>query len=161
MKLFGKRFFLPKYGGGYQVIGLVEVVWKVYATVLNFSLNRSVILYDVLHGFRLGRGIGTETLEAKLAQDLAGLAHEPLLQVFLDVCKVYKSLNRGLCTEILWYYGMGLNMDPIPSHHWDNQQFVQKAGRFLGKEFGKGIGVMQGNPKYPMLFNIMMYAGER
>ena len=139
----------------------MEVVWKVYVTVLNFSLNQSVILYDVLHGFRLGRGIGTETLEAKLAQDLAGLAHEPLLQVFLDVCKVYKSMNRGLCTEILWYYGMGLNMDPIPSHHWDNQQFVQKAGRFLGKEFGKGIGFMQGDPKYPMLFNIMMDAGER
>ena len=56
----------------------MELVWKVCAAVLNYRLKRSVILHDVLHGFREGRGTGTATLEAKLAQQLAGLAHEPL-----------------------------------------------------------------------------------
>ena len=36
--------------------------------------------------------MGTATLEAKLDQYLAGLAHELLFQVFLDVYKSYDSL---------------------------------------------------------------------
>ena len=34
-------------------------------------------------------GTGTATLEAKLTQQLAGIANEPLFQVFLDVHKAY------------------------------------------------------------------------
>ena len=35
-----------------------------------------------------------ETLEAKLAQHLDGLAHDLLFQVFLNVHKAYDSLER-------------------------------------------------------------------
>ena len=35
------------------------------------------------------------TLEAKLAQKLAGISNYPLFQVFLDVRKAYDSLDRG------------------------------------------------------------------
>ena len=47
--------------GEYWGIGLVEVVWKVCATVVNFRLKMSVMLHDTLHGFRSGRGTGTST----------------------------------------------------------------------------------------------------
>ena len=100
--------FTPKMeGGGYWGIGIVEVVWKVYATVVNFGLKRSVTLHDALHGFRAGRGMGAATLEANLVQKLSGIAHEPLFQVFLDVQKAYDSLGRGWCMGILQGYGMG------------------------------------------------------
>ena len=48
-----------------------------------------------------GRGIGTATLEAKLAQHLAVLAHEPLFQVLLEIPKAYDSLDRGRCLEVV------------------------------------------------------------
>ena len=67
----------------------------------------SVTRYDSLHGFRAGRGTGTSTLEANLAQQLAGIVHEALFQVFLDVWKVYDSLGRGWCMDIMWGCGMG------------------------------------------------------
>ena len=35
-----------------------------------------------------------EKLESKLAQQLSGIAHSPLFQVFLDVRKAYDSLDR-------------------------------------------------------------------
>ena len=98
----------------------MEVVWKVCAAVVNFRLKRSVILHDALHGFRSGRDMGTATLEAKMAQHLVGLAHEPLFQVFLDIRKAYNSLYRGQCMGILWRYGMVQNMACLISHHWDN-----------------------------------------
>ena len=54
-------------------------------------------LHDALHGFRAGWGMGMGSLEANLAQQFVEIAHEPLFQVFLDVCKAYDSLDRGRC----------------------------------------------------------------
>ena len=74
---------------------------EVYATVVNFRINSSVTLHNALDWSMSGKGTGMTTLEAKLVQQLAGLAHEPLFQVFLDVRKAYDSLDRGRCMEIL------------------------------------------------------------
>ena len=70
---------LPKGRGEYRGIDLVEVVWKVCATVVNYRLKRTVTLHGVLHGLRAGRGTRTATLEANMEHQLAGLTHEPLL----------------------------------------------------------------------------------
>ena len=59
---------IPKWKGGYRVVGLVEVMCKVCSVVVNCNLNRSVVLHDALHGFREGRGTRTAILEAKLDQ---------------------------------------------------------------------------------------------
>ena len=73
--------FLLKGRGGYQGIGLVEVVWKVCTAVMNFHLKRIMMLHNALNGFRAVRGTGTATLESKLEQQLVGIPHEPLFQV--------------------------------------------------------------------------------
>ena len=117
--------------------------------VVNCRLHQRVTLHDVLHGFRAGRGIGTATLEEKLAHQLEGIAHEPLFQVFLDVREVYDSLDRARCMEILRGYGMGQNTVHLIACHWDSLIFSPKARRFLGMVFGTGRGVTQGNPGTP------------
>ena len=48
-----------------------------------------------------------ENLEANLAQQLVGIAHEPLFWVFFYVRKSYDSLDRGRCMEIIRGYRMG------------------------------------------------------
>ena len=131
--------FLPKGRGGYQGIGLVDVLWKVCVMVVNFRINSTVTLHDALRGLSSGRGTGTATLEEKLAQQLAGIAHEPLFQVFLDVRKAYDYPDRGRCMDILWGYGMGQKMARLIAHHWDNLVFILKVKRFLGTPFGTGI----------------------
>ena len=92
-----KMALVLKGEGDYRDIGLLEVLWKVYAVVINCRLKRSVVIHNSLHGFRTGRGTGTATLEANLDQKLAGLAHEPLFQVFLYVQKAYEFLYRERC----------------------------------------------------------------
>ena len=63
----------PEGKGDYRGIGLVEVMWKVVAVILNRRLTSSITFHDVLHGFRAGRGTGNATLEAKLLQQLAAM----------------------------------------------------------------------------------------
>ena len=87
-------FLLLKGKESYRGIGIVEVLCKVCSVVVNFSLKKSVVLYGALRGFREVRGAGAATSEAKLAQKLAILAHDPLFQVFLYVYKAYDSLDR-------------------------------------------------------------------
>ena len=38
--------------GEYQYIWIVEVAWKVCASVVNFWLKRGVVLHEALHRFR-------------------------------------------------------------------------------------------------------------
>ena len=88
---------LSKMGGEYRGVGLVEVICKICAYIINNQLRSSITLNDALHIFIQGRMTGTATLEVNLDQYLAGLCHDPLFQLFLDVCKVYDCLERGRC----------------------------------------------------------------
>ena len=92
---------IPKGGVGYRGIGIVEVIWKVCALIVNNILRSAITLHSSLHGFRQGRGAATTTMEEKLAKKLAGIVHGPLFQVFINVRKYYDSLDIGICTEIL------------------------------------------------------------
>ena len=60
--------------GDYRGIGLVELVCKVVAAVLNCRLIASITYHNFLHGFRAGHEIGTTALEAKLLQQLATMS---------------------------------------------------------------------------------------
>ena len=85
---------IPKGVGWYTCIGLVEVEWKVCALIMNNRLRSTITLLDALQGNRKMRGEGTTTTEANLAHNLAGLCHEPLFQIFLDIQKSYDSLDK-------------------------------------------------------------------
>ena len=69
---------IPKGKTNYRGIGLVEVMWKVVAAMLNLRITASITFHDFLHGLRSGRGTGTSTLEAKLLQQLTALREEVL-----------------------------------------------------------------------------------
>ena len=104
---------LPKGKEEYRGIGIVEVLWKVCTVVVSFCLKKSALLHDALHGFREGRGMGAVTLKATLSQHLSRFSHDPLLQVFLDVRKVYGLMYRGWCLEILMGYKLVPNLDRL------------------------------------------------
>ena len=57
----------------YRVIGLVEVVWKAVAVILNQRFTASITYHNSLHGFWAGNGMGTPTLEVKLIQQVIAM----------------------------------------------------------------------------------------
>ena len=53
---------IKKGGDDYHCIGLVEVMWKAVAVILNHRFTDSITYHESLHGFRAGRGTRTPTL---------------------------------------------------------------------------------------------------
>ena len=158
---WAKMVIILKGKGEYQGILLIEVAWKVCAVVANFLLKRGIVLHDALYRFRGGRGTGTATLEAKLAQQLAGLAHNTLFQVFLDICKAYDSLDMERCIEALKECGVGTNLTRLIKSYWEHERIATNTGKFIGKEFRTGRGLVQGDPASPMIFNTVVDAVVR
>ena len=87
--------FIPKGRREYIGIGLVEVMWKIVATILHCRLTTAITYHDFLHGFWAGRGTRTATLEAKLIQQLAAMKEEVLYVIFLDLSKASYALVRS------------------------------------------------------------------
>ena len=69
---------IPKGKRDYRGIGLVEVMRKLVAAILNFELTPPIIYHNFLYGFRAGCRTVTATLKAKLLHQLAALREEVL-----------------------------------------------------------------------------------
>jgi hypothetical protein len=63
---------IPKGGGEYCGIRLLEPIWKVLEKVMDLRLE-AIVLHNSLHGCLALRGAGIRIIEAKLAQQLAHL----------------------------------------------------------------------------------------
>ena len=149
---------IPKGKKDYRGIGLVEVMWKVVAAILNRRLTASITFYEFLHGFRAGRGKGTATLEANLLQQLAALREEVLYVIFLDLHKAYDALDRSRCLEILEGYIVGPHARELLRKYWHRLTMVARAFSYYGTAFGGERGVFQGDPLSPTIFNVVVDA---
>jgi hypothetical protein len=151
---------IPKGGGDYWGIGLLELMWKVCKHVMDIRLN-AFDLHDLLHGCRDKRGTGTARIKAKLAQQLAHLEQAPFYGVFLDLKKAFDSMDRERCLLILEGYGVGPRMIRLIRNFWRNAVLVCQASGNYGSPFCAGRSVTQGGPLSAKLFNILVDAVAR
>ena len=117
---------LPKGGGDYRGIGLLDPIWKVVEVVMDNCL-KVLDYHDCLNGFLAGRGTGTATTEVKLAQQLAYIEQVPLYGVFIDLRKAYDAMDRGRCLDILKVYGVGPKMLRVIGFFLDRAVLVCRA----------------------------------
>ena len=73
----------PKGNTDIQVIGILEVFWKVMEAIIDTLMKKDVTFHDNLHGFRAGRGTRTAIMELEFTQELVCVHRDPLLLVFL------------------------------------------------------------------------------
>ena len=106
---------IPKENGDFRGIGLIEVLWKAVARLLNRRITAAISYYDALHRFRSGRGMGTAALEAKMLQQLTAVREAVFFGVFLDPQKTYYDLGCDRCLEILTAYRVGPSDVLVPT----------------------------------------------
>ena len=109
---------IPKGGGDHCGIGLVEVIWKAVAMILNRRFTTAITNHNSLHGLRTGRSTGTTTLEVKLLQQVAALREAVRHAIFLDRYKAYYALDRSRCLDILEGYGVGTRAHHLLRRYW-------------------------------------------
>ena len=148
--------FIPKEKKYYRGIGLVEVMWKVVADILNRRITASIIFHDFLHRFRAGRGTGTATLEAKLLQQISALRDEVMYVILLELHKAYDALDRYRYLEILEGSGVGPQSCRLLQKYWRRLTMVARAGGYYRAAFQGACGVTQGDPLSPTIFNVVV-----
>jgi hypothetical protein len=83
---------IPKGGGDYHSIGLLEPIWKVIKWVMDKRLE-AIVLHDSLHSCCNGQGTGTAVIEAKLTQQLAHIEQTPFYGVFINLKKAFDAID--------------------------------------------------------------------
>ena len=83
---------LPKDGGDFHGIGLLDPCWKVEEKIMVRQLA-AIEFHPCLHGGLPKQGTSMVTIKAKLAQQLAWMEQEPMHQVFVDLRKAYGHLD--------------------------------------------------------------------
>ena len=84
-----------KGGGDYRGIGIVDVIWKAVAVIINHRFTAAITYHDSLHGFWAGRGTRTTTLEVNLLQQVAALREAVFQAIFLGLHRDYDALERS------------------------------------------------------------------
>ena len=80
--------------GNLRGVGIVEVLWKGVARLLNHRFTEEISYHDALHRFQEGRGTGIATFKAKLLQQLTAMSEAVLFEVFMYLQKAYDALDQ-------------------------------------------------------------------
>ena len=79
----------------------------------------------------------------------------------MELHKEYEALDRERCLEILEVYGVGPQDRCILQVYWYRLRLVARTGGYYGMSFQGFRGVMQGDPLYPTIFNVVVDAVVR
>ena len=149
---------IPKGGGYYRVIDLVEEIWGEVAVVLNFPFTASISYNKSLHGFWSGRSTWTATLKIKLLRRIAALREEFLHAIFLDLHKAYDALGSYRCLHILEGYCVGPRSLRLLRRYCERLKMVVREGGYYGAPFCGYIQGTQGDALSPTIFNVVVDA---
>ena len=116
--------------GDYRGIGLVEVIFKVVAVILDCHFTAAITYHDFFHGFRAGCDTGTATLEVKLLQQVAALREAVHNVIFLDLQKSYNALDRSRCLGILEGCGVGPRSLCLLQQYWERLKMLARVGGY-------------------------------
>ena len=84
-----------------------------------------------------------------------------LYVIFLDLTNAYYALDRSRTLEILKGCGVGDRVRRLLETYWERTKMVARSGQYYGTGFKGELGVTQGDPLSPTIFNVVVDAVVR
>ena len=145
----------PKGNTGTQGISLLEMQ-KVVEDIIDTRLQARIQFQNVLHGFCVGRGTGTEITELNISQDLARVNQDTLFLVLLELRKAYNTVYHGRLISTLEGYGAELHMCKIIATFWVHKEVVIRHNGYHGLNFNTNWGTTQDGLISLYLFKVVV-----
>ena len=142
----------------YRGIALLEALYKLCSSVINWRIVWNADWHDGVHGFCRRRGCTMAIIEAKFLAQKAQSEGKLLYQVFLDLTKAYNTVARDCLFLLLEDYGLGPRWRAVLQATWTDSVLVPKKGGRYGQMIFTSRGVRQGDIISPTLFNIIIDA---
>ena len=149
--------------GSYRGISLVahagKVLFKVIVGGLSDYCERENILSLEQCGFRPQRSTVDMMFVVRRLHELARKKDTPLYLCFIDLTKVYDSIDRTLLWDVLARFGVPPRMlAVIHQFHYGMQARVRLDDGERPDKFDVGQGLKQGCVLAPLLFNMFFMA---
>ena len=137
----------------YRPIFLLDVIGKLYASMVVARLNKTVELPETQYGFRKGYSTEQAILAIRTVIRKSLDQRRPVDLVFVDITKAFDSVPHQALFNLLQHVGASTNIQ-----HTMQQLHDKPKGTIQGttKHFTCKRGVRQGSIEGPILFNLFL-----
>ena len=144
----------------YRPISITSCFGKVFTSVLNVRLMSFMINKNIAHPFQgaftKGKRGTDHILVANTLIDQERHTGHPLYSAFIDLQKAYDSVCRPLLFRRMITSGLGPKFCQLIENMYENASSCIKLGTMLGTPFSSKVGLPQGDPLSPLLFNLFV-----
>ena len=132
------------------------MLWKIVTEILNHHLTAVIQFHDALHDLCTGRGARTSSLKFNLIQKLMAMRDYVLYEIFLYFHKVYYTMDRGHCLNVLTLYVIDSQDLRLLQSYWDYLSMVACYGGLFRGPFKLQSGMTQEDPLSPTIVNVVL-----
>ncbi|CAM2095303.1 unnamed protein product [Caretta caretta] len=142
--------------GNWRPLTIGSIVLRLFSRILTNRLAKACPLNARQRGFIAAPGCSENLKVLHLITKQAKKEKKPLGVVFIDIAKAFDSVSHDHIMWVLRERGLDQHMINIISDSYRNVHTRMEVGKELTPPIAIDVGVKQGDPMSPLLFNLAL-----